>query len=84
MKAKFRTPRRILSVFLCILMLATTVVIANPFTAEAVTAHFRTYEWHSGEYYDNLTWTSGNDNIVRNLLYTNYYTDIYLKFNNVA
>ena len=35
MKAKFRTPRKILSVFLCILMLTTSVVIANPFTASA-------------------------------------------------
>ena len=35
MKTKFRTPRKILSVFLCILMLTTSVVIANPFTASA-------------------------------------------------
>ena len=39
MKAKFRTPRKILSVFLCILMLTTSVVIANPFTASAVRAN---------------------------------------------
>ena len=38
MKTKFRTPRKILSVFLCILMLTTSVVIANPFTASAATA----------------------------------------------
>ena len=37
MKTKFRTPRKILSVFLCILMLTTSVVIANPFTASAAT-----------------------------------------------
>ena len=34
-KSNYRTPKRLLSLFLCVLMVATSVVFANPFTAEA-------------------------------------------------
>lgn len=70
MKTKFRTPRKILSVFLCILMLTTSVVIANPFTASAAavfdpsrygnySGNSQTYTYfaeHTGIASDNTQW----------------------------
>ena len=37
-KSNYRTPKRLLSLFLCVLMVATSVVIANPFTASAASS----------------------------------------------
>ena len=37
MKTRKRTPRKVLSLLLCVLMVATSVVFANPFTAKAAT-----------------------------------------------
>ena len=68
MKTKFRTPRKILSVFLCILMLATSVVIANPFTASAAavfdpsrygnySGNSQTYSYHAE--HTGVAWDDG-------------------------
>ena len=40
MKTRKRTPRKVLSLLLCVLMVATSVVFANPFTAKAARVNF--------------------------------------------
>ena len=47
MKTRKRTPRKVLSLLLCVLMVATSVVFANPFTAKAATTITHTPRYSS-------------------------------------
>ena len=72
MKTRKRTPRKVLSLLLCVLMVATSVVFANPFTAEAARVTFDpskygNYQGENLSAYKLLSYdaTSGPDAVVR-------------------
>ena len=64
-KSNYRTPKRLLSLFLCVLMVATSVVIANPFTASAASSFNvkpNILNKNTGDqYYENVDYLSSKD-----------------------